>query len=220
MHSSSYFPTLEVIYTTAVAHVPARLPARWFVSVCSRPSAPFLGLVVISRRIGMSPSVPDDEILSSSSAESSELPEARQPVELPGASPASHSKRRCSSWCSGCEKALWHFEGRWGSSKCNRCYNKDKGGPECARCRNGLWKCELEFWSGLCCECFPLKCSRCRKKLTPVEVRWRNGCCDRCYNLWKQTTPPCMRCNCGLLQPEMSGGSSICFPCRGGTGRL
>jgi len=205
-----------VVYTTAVAHVPARLPARCFVSVCSRPSAPFLGLVVISRRIGMPPSVSDDAILpSSASAELTGSAEVAHPVGLPGASPAPSSKRGCSSWCSSCDKALWHFERRWpSSSKCNRCYNKDKAGTVCGRCGNGLWKCELEFWSGLCCECFPLKCSRCPKKLTPVEVRWRNGCCDRCFNLWKDPAKACMGCGDGLLLPEMSPGSSICGPCR------
>ncbi len=60
MHRNPYFPDAGVIYTTAVAHAHDRLPARCFVSVCSIPSAPFLGLVVISRRIGMPLSVPDD----------------------------------------------------------------------------------------------------------------------------------------------------------------
>ena len=201
--------------------MPARLPARCFVSVGSKPSAAFLGLVVISRRRGMSPLSANADDSSSSPGDSFELPAARQPSGPPDAAPASHSKRRCSSRCSSCDKALLHFERRWpSSSKCNRCYNKDKAGTVCGRCGNGLWKCELEFWSGLCCECFPLKCSRCPKKLTPVEVRWRNGCCDRCYNLWKGTTKACMQCDVGLLLPEMSGGSSICVSCRRGTGRL
>ena len=159
---------------------------------------------------------PNADDASSSSAQSSELPDAYQSSELPDASPESHPKRKCSS----CKKALWPFERSWGSGKCNRCYNKDKGGPECAGCRKGLWKCELEFWSGYCCECFPPKCTECPEKLTPVEVRWSNDCCDRCYNLWKWITPPCKSCNCGLLRPEMRGGSIYCFPCRRGTGRL
>ena len=201
MHSSSYFPTREAIYTTAVARVPARLPARCFVSVCSKPSAPFLGLAIISRRIGMLGALSNGDDASSSSASS---------TEPPIVSPESLPKGKCSS----CTSALWPFERSWGSGKCNRCYNKDKGGARCAGCRKGLWKCELKFPSGHCCECFPLKCTECLGKLTVVEVRWGNHCCDRCYNLWKRITPPCKSCKYGLLRPEMKGGSIYCDPCR------
>jgi len=197
MHSSSYFPTLEVIYTTAVAHVPARLPARCFVSVCSKPSAPFLGLALISQRIGMRGALPNGDAASASSTEPS------------GVSPASLPK----GGCSHCASALRPFERCWGSFQCNRCYNKGKGGPTCDRCQKGLWHCEIKLPSGRCCECFPLKCTGCEGYLDAVEVRWGNHCCNRCYNLWRGTIPACYGCKKGLLRPEMKGGSMYCAPC-------
>ena len=201
MHSSSYFPTREAIYATAVARVPARLPARCFVTVCSKPSAPFLGLAIISRRIGMPGALSNGDAASSSSASSAELPDV-SPESLP------------EGGCSHCASALRSFELCWGSGQCNRCYNKGKGGPRCYGCQKGLWKCELNFPSGYCCECFPLNCAECRRQLTVVEVRWGNHCCDLCYNRWKKHTPPCKSCWYGLLLPEMKGGSMLCQPCR------
>ena len=216
MHSSSYFPDAGVIYTTAVAHVPARLPARCFVSVCSIPSAPFLGLVVIYRRFGMPLSVPDDATrpLSASAGPTGSAKVARS-VEPPGASPAPRSKRRRSSWCSSCHMALWHFEQGWPSSKmCNRCYNKDKKGKVCGECGSGLWMCELEFPSGVCCECRPPECYLCSEELSPVEVRWRNACCDCCWSTRKGSTKRCMWCDVGLRRKEMDSGSTFCSSCR------